>query len=143
MIIDIPIEILELENNSYHIILSAKFDNRIFGNLIIDTGASKTVFDSTFVEPFIINQKELNDANSSGINAMIPKTKMGTIPLISFRKLIIKNYSCITMDLSHVNKLYKVFSEKQIAGLLGSDFLVEHEAVINFHQKKLTLNTHF
>jgi len=140
MLIDLPIEIIKLEDASYHLIVEAVFNKKTYGNLIIDTGASKTVFDQTFVSSFIVDVEDIDDQNSSGINAMIAQTQLGIIPEIKFGKLEITNYSCLLLDLSHVNELYKKYTDKQIAGLIGSDFLVEYEAVIDYNQKKLSLN---
>ena len=140
MLIDLPIEIIKLEDASYHLIIEAVFNRKTHGNLIIDTGASKTVFDQTFVNSFIENVEDIDDQNSSGINAMISQTQLGVIPEIKFRELEITNYSCLLLDLSHVNELYKKYTDKQIAGLIGSDFLVEYEAVIDYNQKRLSLN---
>lgn len=44
MEIKIPIEIVELEDNSFHIIVSLQIGS-IEGDFIIDTGASVTVID--------------------------------------------------------------------------------------------------
>lgn len=140
MLLDIPIELIKLEDASYHIMIEAEFNETIMGNLIIDTGASKTVFDELFVAPFIEEIEEIDDQNSSGINAMITQTRMGIIPKIKFGKLEINQYPCLLLDLSHVNELYKKYTNKQIAGLIGSDFLVKYEAVIDYSQKKLSLN---
>lgn len=140
MLIDLPIEIIKLEDASYHLMIEAEFVQNIPGNLIIDTGASKTVFDQQFVESFIIDLQDVDNENSSGINAMITQAKFGVIPKISFGTLEILDFQCLLLDLSHVNELYKKFTNKQIAGLMGSDFLVKYEAVIDYGQQKITLN---
>jgi hypothetical protein len=140
MLLDLPIEVIKLEDTSYHLMIKAEFTLGVQGNLIIDTGASKTVFDQQFVEPFITGLQDVDDKNSSGINAMITHAKAGVIPEIKFGTLEIKDYECLLLDLSHVNELYKKYTNKQIAGLMGSDFLVQYEAVIDYGQKKITLN---
>jgi len=139
MLIDIPIELIELEDSSYHLMIQAVFNSNISGNLIIDTGASKTVFDFGFVHSFINDLEAIEDQHSSGINAMITEAHTGVIPVLSIQKLVLENYPCILLDLSHINQLYQQYSDKHIAGLIGSDFLVAHEAVIDYSQKKLTL----
>lgn len=140
MLIDLPVEIIKLEDASYHIMIEVLFGDSQYGNLIVDTGASKTVFDELFVAPFIRDVEEIDEQNSSGINAMITQAKLGTLPFIKFGSLEIKNYSALLLDLSHINELYKKYSDKQIAGLIGSDFLVKYEALIDYGQKKITLN---
>lgn len=140
MIIDLPIEIIELEDDSYHLMIESRFSSGISGSLIIDTGASKTVFDMKFVESFIIDVEDVKDQNSSGINAMISQAKVGVIPEVNFGKLKIKEYQCMLLDLSHINELYKKYTSKQIAGLIGSDFLVKYDAIIDYGRKIISLN---
>lgn len=140
MIIDLPIEIIELEDDSYHLMMEAEFADGISGSLIIDTGASKTVFDMQFVEPFITDVEDVEEQNSSGINAMINQAKVGVIPEISFGKFKIEDYQCMLLDLSHINELYKKYTNKHIAGLVGSDFLVKYDAIIDYGRKVMTLD---
>lgn len=140
MIIDLPIHLIKLEDQSYHLMMEAVFNSSTPGNLIIDTGASKTIFDREFTQPFIKNIVEIEEENSSGINAMITGAQTGVISSIRFHTFEIEEYPCLTLDLSHVNKVYSKFTDKQIAGLIGSDFLVEHEAVIDYGQQKISLN---
>ncbi len=136
---NIPIEIIELEDASYHLMIEAKFNHKLSGNLIIDTGASKTVFDQNFVETFALNIEEIENQDSSGINAMITNAHIGIIDHFQVGKLKVENYQVLLLDLSHINHIYKKYSKKKIAGLIGSDFLVDHKAVINYGTKKLTL----
>jgi S-adenosylhomocysteine hydrolase len=140
MIIDIPIKIIELEDESYHIMLNAVFNGNIQGNLIVDTGASKTVFDISFVEQFITDVEDIDEENSSGINAMIAQTKTGIIPALSINKFEIENYKAVLLDLSHINAIYGQYTNMHIAGLIGSDFLVKYDAVINYGAKIISLN---
>ena len=50
MRIKIPINIIELEPDNFHIMISSVFTDGNSVNWIIDTGASKTVFNKTLVE---------------------------------------------------------------------------------------------
>ncbi|MFA6400595.1 MAG: retropepsin-like aspartic protease [Salinivirgaceae bacterium] len=139
MKIKIPIELITLEDASYHIMVEAVFNKTIRGNLIIDTGASKSVLDFSFAESFAHSIEEVQDQNSSGINALIHQAHVGTIDKFQLGKLKIKDYQTVLLDLSHINQLYANYSDKTIAGLLGSDFLVEYNAVIDYGKKKLFL----
>lgn len=47
MITTIPLQILPIENDGFHLMIVVKI-NRKNANLIIDTGASRTVFDEVF-----------------------------------------------------------------------------------------------
>ena len=139
MIIDLPITVIELEDDSYHLMMDLEFDSGLVGSLIIDTGASKTVFDIEFVEPFITNIEDVDDKDSSGINGMITQTKVGVVPEIHIGKLHINDYQCVLLDLSHINDIYKKYTTKHIAGLIGSDFLIKYNAIIDYGKKLITL----
>ncbi len=140
MKLKIPIELITLEDASYHIMVEAVFNKSIRGNLIIDTGASKSVLDYGFVESFAHSIEEVTDQNSSGINALINQAHVGTIDKFQIGKLKIQDYQTVLLDLSHINQLYAKYSDKIIVGLLGSDFLVEYRAVIDYGKKRMTLN---
>jgi hypothetical protein len=134
----IPLQLIELEDSSFHIMIEARF-NRTKGNFIIDTGASKTVLDYTFGKKIASSVKKIKDQNSSGINAMITDSHLATIPLLTVGRLKIENYSCVLLDLSHVNALYQKYCDKSIAGLIGSDFLVQYQAIIDYGKRSMKL----
>lgn len=136
----IPLQLIELEDSSFHIMIEARF-KRLKGKLIIDTGASKTVLDYGFGKKVASSIKKIKDQNSSGINAMITNSHIANIPSLTLGRLKIEDYPCVLLDLSHVNALYQKYCDEQIAGLIGSDFLVKYQAVIDYKKRlmKLTL----
>lgn len=139
MIVILPIEIKKLEEKSYHLFIKVEFSENIIGDVVIDTGASKTVFDKTFVEKFIKETKDNPGITSSGINQNIEDIEFVSIEKIKLGKLCINDFNTAVMDLSHINKVYEKFGDKYIAGLIGSDFLVKYKAVISYKEKKLIL----
>lgn len=133
----IPIDIVTLgEDNSYHLFVNGFIDG-IEYDLLIDTGASQTVFDSAVV-PEIANEKA-QEIQSSGIHAGELKSSIGQIKKFRLGNLKRKKWKVILIDLSHVNSLYERFSSKKVAGLIGSDFLLHHKAVIDYKRKELVL----
>lgn len=52
MKLKIPIKIIELEPESFHLFIECKI-NRKLANILVDTGASKTVFDINRIPNFI------------------------------------------------------------------------------------------
>jgi hypothetical protein len=138
-ITNIPIEIIKLDDSSFHIMISVRINDSIDVNLIIDTGASKTVFDTTTIGDFCDEVEAVEEHNSSGITELISEAKTANMPQIAFGSMKIQNYKCVLLDLSHINAVYKGYSDKKIAGLLGGDFLVKYKAVINYKQKTLKI----
>lgn len=140
MMYRIPFNLLPLDPVSYHPLIDAKV-NEIPCKLIIDTGASRSVFD---LEAFDIPLKTgLGDDEL--IPAGIVEGKIGnktgvisSLELGSFRK---ENMEAIFIDLGHINRLYQqVPDAPDVAGLIGSDFLVSHQAVIDYQNKVLILS---
>jgi hypothetical protein len=70
---------------------------------------------------------------------MITDSHLATIPLLTVGRLKIENYSCVLLDLSHVNALYQKYCDKSIAGLIGSDFLVQYQAIIDYGKRSMKL----
>ena len=133
----VPIEIVELENDSIHIFVSCQINN-ISYELIIDTGASKTVLDlNSFSE--IVTSEIDEDVNSSGIGAEKIDVKIGNIEHFKIGEIIKTNYNLSFVDLSHINNLYSNYTNKVVHGLLGSDFLYTYNGIINYKEKTLTL----
>ena len=139
MKVKVPIELITLEDASYHIMVEAVFNKKYQGNLIIDTGASKSVIDFGFAQPIAHSIEALEEQNSSGINSLIHEAHVGTIKKFSIGKLEIKDYQTVLLDLTHINSMYAQYSDKTIAGLLGSDFLVDYNAVIDYGKNVLIL----
>lgn len=133
----IPIEILNIENDGIHL-MTHVYINRKKAVMIIDTGASRTVFDKTRIQRFTGNEEiKKNDKKSTGVggNDMVSHETM----VRSFRlgKLTIKNYTTVLLDLSHVNETYSTLGLPIIDGVLGSDILFDHQAVIDYGKCKL------
>ncbi len=55
--IKIPIELVTLEDDSYHLLVACQI-NGATGFLVVDTGASKTVLDSNFVTEYTTPSEE-------------------------------------------------------------------------------------
>lgn len=137
---DIPIELIELEANNFHIVIKAQFDNNDVV-LLIDTGASKTVFNSS-LDGLVEHPKDLYDADeikTAGIGEGKIDATLATINRLNINEIEIKELDVATINLDHINLIYKQFTSIEIDGLIGSDFLNEYDAIINYKKKLLTL----
>ncbi len=137
MEIQIPLEIVELEDNSYHIITTVLIGS-IEGDFIIDTGASVTVIDrnTPFSHEAIADVPEIN---SGGVSGRIEEVKLVNLPTFQIGDYTIENLHAAVIDLDYVNTLYEKQLRRRISGLLGSDFLVKFKAVIDYENKYLRL----
>ena len=135
----IPIKIISIGGDGFHLLMKIHI-NRKVANMIVDTGASKTVFDQKKIKKYVTEKKfDTHDNLSIGLGSNKIKSKLTTLKTIKIGDLKIKNYDTVLLDLTHVNQSYEQLGIKQIDGILGSDLLEEYKGVINFHKKTVKL----
>ncbi|HOR59960.1 MAG TPA: retropepsin-like aspartic protease [Bacteroidales bacterium] len=133
------LHILNIDDSGNHVLIKAKVNkNKV--NMIVDTGASSTVFD---VENPIFSDIEFEnletDNPSSGFNSVIEELYYGNIDSFSISWFKIKNFEAVFTSMQHINYLYKNLNLPPVAGILGCDFLIENNAVLDFENKKLII----
>ena len=139
MITTIPFRIITIDKGSYHLLIKV-YINRKVANLIIDTGASKTVFDKNRIEKYVVNKKfDLNDKLSIGLGTSSMESHFTVLKKIKIGAMEIKDYDAILLDLSNVNESYANIGLAPIDGVLGSDILLKNMAIINYEKKTLRL----
>jgi hypothetical protein len=135
----IPLEFIKLDTDSFHLLVKAKI-NRIPVNLVIDTGASRTVFDIKSFENSVKFSDEKSLAiQSAGIMADKIESRAATAEIFKIGKLRLNNHPLILIDLESINDLYQRVTGKKIHGLLGSDFLMKMKSTINYQKMVLIL----
>ena len=135
----IPIEIINLDDNGVHLLISAKIGRRANINLLLDTGASKSVFDKDLFEEYITEVGDEDEIKSTGIGSGEITSKKANLYNLTLGKFKFDNHELVLMDLSHINEMYSNFTDKKIWGLLGGDFLAKHNASINYKSKSLII----
>ena len=114
--------------------------NKKVANLIIDTGASKTVLDKTRIEKFVKEKSvHVHDKLSSGLGTNTMESQITTLKKLKIGEIEMLDYEAVLLDLSHVNKSYEQIGLKQIEGVLGSDILLKYNAIIDYPKKELRL----
>ena len=106
----VAVEIVGLEDNSYHLIVPVEI-NGIQGDMIIDTGASVTVVDRQ-VFPEDLPEKADVQMTSGSVTGQIHD-----VHLVMYDK--------------HLNR--------KIIGLLGCDFCVRYQVAIDYRKKEFTM----
>ncbi len=137
MKISIPIFYLKVEQGGLHLLVKSRLNSAVKGYVIIDTGASISAFDKNYCEQYSEQLINIKDIQSSGITS----ESLNAIP-IKINKLYLSNFAfeieqAVLIDLSHINNLYKQFTNKLIIGIIGGNFLSEHNAIINYKSKKI------
>ena len=137
--IEVPINIINIEGDGFHLIAEGMINNKP-ARFVVDTGASRTVFDKDRILNFIDNP-EFNE--KEGISAGIGGTDLSSfifnIEELSFSDLKINDYQAVAMDLSNVNNSYAMLNIPPVDGVLGGDLLYKHKAVISYKLKKMRL----
>ncbi|WP_163709568.1 retropepsin-like aspartic protease [Mangrovibacterium lignilyticum] len=140
--IELPLEMIELEEDNYHLMLKSRLSDGEDAWWIVDTGASKTVFDRNQEHYFtLVESQSKQQYQSAGINEGMVDTKVGNITKIQFGPLKIKNLKVALIDLKHVNDIYQKYHDKRVAGLLGSDVLAVYGCRIDYLNKSISFQT--
>lgn len=139
MICIIPFKIISINGEGFHLTMKLYINGKP-ANVIIDTGASKTVFDKSRITKFITNKIfDENEKLSTGLGTNSMKSHMTKIKKMKLGVIQILNYETVLLDLSHVNQSYEQVGLKPVEGVLGSDILVEYKAVIDYEKKIMKL----
>ena len=136
--INVPLKLIAIEKDGFHLIVKSIINGKS-ARLLLDTGASRTVFDINNKIKFMKKQEMMkNNSLSTGLGTdkMISHTSF--IKKFSIDKLVIFDYEGVFIDLSIVNSSYEKLNLKPIDGVLGSDLLKQFNAIINFEKKILT-----
>ena len=136
----IPIELLFIEDAGYHLLIKARVNGKVAA-LLIDTGASKTVFDKDKVQRFIHKSSfTILGKLSTGLGTAKMETHSTVLKKIQLGKLLVSEFETIVIDLSHVNQTYARLDLPEIDGVLGSDLMLKYNAVIDYKKKKLFIS---
>lgn len=139
MTIKIPLQLLNIEGDGFHLQAKAKINGKS-ALVIIDTGASRTVFDKTEIAKYLRTEEIAeHDRVSTGLGTSNMQSHVVTLGSFSLGKLKLANFPAVVLDLQHVNQTYEAIGFAPIAGVLGSDVLVANKAVIDFQKKTLSM----
>lgn len=139
MRIKIPMQIVELEADNYHLIVSSVFSDGVSVNWVIDTGASKSVFDKILDEYYSVLEDESDEIHTAGIGEEPLDTSMALLRTVQIGKLKTEEMKVALLDLSHINELYSKTTNLKICGLIGGDFLMKYKASIDYKKQVLIL----
>lgn len=134
--IAVPLTLINLNDDGFHLLVEIT----VFGSkywAVVDTGASRSVFDKSFIElnsADSVTAAEENNATtlfttSATIQAVIPKLKIG--------KLAIKSYPAVALDLETVNEAYTQLGHPRVIAIIGSDIFYRYHAKINYKKLKI------
>ncbi|NVN94745.1 MAG: aspartyl protease family protein [Bacteroidetes bacterium] len=139
MITKIPFQLIKIENSGFHLLIEVKINHKT-AFLLIDTGASKTVFDISRIVNYIeSNTFTDNEILSAGLGTNTLESKSLVLKSLLIGDFEIKNYLSIVIDMQHVNESYQKLGLQAFDGVLGSDILQKFRASIDYKTKILKL----
>lgn len=139
----IKLDVRELEKKTYHLFVSLTIKGKPC-RLLLDTGASKTVFDAERVLQYVSKKKfKANESKSVGLGVAEMETQVVNLKQVKIKKCTIAKMEVAVLPIAHVNETYHKIGFPPIDGVLGSDFLMKSKAVINYRTQTLIINSIF
>ncbi|WP_257657011.1 retropepsin-like aspartic protease [Parapedobacter lycopersici] len=138
----IPLTLLNLQDDGFHLLLEVIVFGKRF-KAVLDTGASKTVFDKTTVEEHLHSDMMLQhtDMVSTGLGTTTMQSFMLTVPDLQIGGLHLRRYEVAILDLSTINFTYQQLDIEPVIGVIGGDILVKYGGVIDYRKNLLRLRT--
>ena len=138
--IDVPIRLLDIEGEGFHIMVQGIIHGKE-AHFLIDTGASRSVFDPKTIATFIDDLTfEKKDGMTAGVGSSDLESSTFRIDTFSLGDLEILDYEAVAIDLENIHEMYQKLGLPRIDGIIGGDLLKKHKAVINYKSKKMRLN---
>lgn len=136
----VKLHLVELESENYHLFVKGKWKGNPI-NIIIDTGASHTCLDIDFfrsLEPDTIAVP--NQGTNVGIGTDEFETHIALISDFKISRLHVHDFHAVLLSLKHINQAYQVAKIPEVQCILGSDFFVSYNAIIDFSNHTLTVH---
>jgi len=139
MITKIPLQLVDLKGDGFHVSVNAKINNHDV-LLILDTGASRTVFDINRIGKYIDNPAyQPNEQLSTGLGTSTMESNIFHMDSFSLGEMLLQNYETVAIDMKHINGTYEILDMPPIDGVLGGDILMDFNAKIDYKTLMLTL----
>ncbi|WP_312363015.1 aspartyl protease family protein, partial [Sphingobacterium sp.] len=138
----VPFQLLDLQGQGTHILVDVEIYSRSF-KMVIDTGASKTVFDKTQLGHLLEDQLELEPSEtlSTGLGTNSMESFNLAIPSLKIGEWEINKLNTAVLDLSSINYAYEQMNLDPVIGVLGGDIFADYGAVIDYAKRTLKLRS--
>ncbi len=137
----LPLELVNIDSDGLHLLLDVSIFDRRY-KVVLDTGASRTVFDQQTITD-IAGEFALQeiDNRSAGLGTNSMQSFTVTIPELRIGDdFIINNYVSAILDLSAIRVAYEQLNMPPLVGVIGGDILFRYQAVIDYKEQILHLN---
>jgi len=138
MKINIPLQVIDMQGDGYHLLVDVKIGRKKH-KVVLDTGASKTVFDQGILLQTGGIDVQSTDRLSAGLGTVSMESFTAVIPELKLGRLLLPHFEVAVLDLSTINQAYAQLNHPQVLGVLGGDILMQYNAIIDYGKKKLRL----
>jgi hypothetical protein len=113
-----------------HLLIKAKI-NGVFGNFILDTGASNSCVGFESIELFLLKAvASKTKASGAGGTGMLTQTASNNQLQLGLWKS--SSFELVIFDLSHVNEALMEYKSKPVQGIIGADVLLKGKAIVDY-----------
>ncbi|MET4081912.1 hypothetical protein ABIB40_001863 [Pedobacter sp. UYP30] len=134
----IPLRLINLNDDGFHLLMEVVVFKKMH-YAVLDTGASRSVFDKALLEEHLPTEKMVNEDISAATLFTSTTTIQAQIPYWKIGKLKIKKYEAVAFDLQSVSQTYEQFGHPPISCIVGGDILMEYKAKIDYKKLMLVL----
>lgn len=108
--------------------------------LVVDTAAGATTLDETLSKNIkFADAKMVCEAYAAGLGTAKQAVAPAIIPKLQLGEGEFKNVIVFKTDLSSINSSFEKCGISSVLGILGSEFLIRNEGIIDYGAKTLTL----
>lgn len=136
--ISIPLKLINLQDDGFHLLAEVIVFKETHW-AVLDTGASRSVFDKALIEKHLSETLHVSDEINAATLFTTTSTIQATIPEVKIGTLKIKAYETVAFDLQSVSETYQQFGHPPIISIIGGDILMKYKAVINYDKLQLRL----
>lgn len=138
--VEIPVNFVCIDEEGYHILINVEAYGRRF-KMVLDTGASRSVFDLNTIKRYDGDASLLLSSKlSAGLGTNTMESFTANIPCFRIGEILIENYNIAVLDLSAINTAYEQLESDAVVGVIGGDILMQYKAVIDYGQGRLVLH---
>lgn len=129
------LHIVELESGDFHTIVNGSIAGHK-ARFVLDTGASRSCVDKDYAQAILPDlYSEKHDGVTAGIGGDDFDVRIADLPDFKLGRFHLTHYVRVALlDFSYINQAYHTLHKAPIQMILGNDFFVEHQAVIDYKQ---------
>ena len=133
----LPIQLLDIEGEGFHVMIKGKI-NGMEANFLIDTGASRSVFDPAVITRFVENPQFIKKPGiTAGVGGSDLDSSTFIIDTLSLGDIDIHHYEAVALDLENIHETYQKLGLPAIDGIIGGDLLFRLKVTLNYRLMKI------